>query len=665
MTKLLFSFIAALIFFIVSLFFLSDYGISWDEATHFKRGQGYLHFFLTGEADYSNLSTPRKSFFQDSIFDGKFYMQLLSSGGHPPLNGLLASLSNYFFYQQLGWLGDVASYHLFNILSATLLVFIVTLFSSEILGLLPASVVFLSLITYPLFWAESKFNIKDPPEAAFILATIYSFVKSVEKKSSRWLLASIIFFTLGLGTKLNIAFLPLVVVPYLLLRFSNRIFSPKYIIKQIPKSYLFVLLSGPFITVTVIYLTWPTLWQKFPQYLLSVLYYYKNIGTGLYFQPSYFYFFGFNTYPIQHILYTTPPLTLILVVLGLIFATINLRKFRFVFVLWILLFLIPILRVTVPGSSIYGGVRQIMEFLPGLALISGIGVWALAKFIKPRFVPYFWSLIFLLFLYPIFVLYKLHPNQNLYFNSLIGGLRGAKTSNFPSWGNSFGNAYFQGVKWLNQNATTNAKLTLLQGELQNAYPPDIRSDINFTKQAWSGFERKGEYIMELNFNDTATGFHYAWEYVNKFLEPVYELKVDEVTILKVWKNDLEHTKTGQQLKNKQYFGDLKISSLKNVVLLELNEENILARADLIFEPKNLCPSIKSGIVETSLDNQTWSREWDPIPFPQIKYQDNLDKGSISYHFPGRSAKYIRFSLTNSEGCTLPTPKVYILQKNNG
>ena len=34
---------------------IGHYGVSFDEPPHFRRGQAYLHFFLTGKKDYSNI----------------------------------------------------------------------------------------------------------------------------------------------------------------------------------------------------------------------------------------------------------------------------------------------------------------------------------------------------------------------------------------------------------------------------------------------------------------------------------------------------------------------------------------------------------------------------------------------------------------------------------
>src|SRR5204863_172396 len=72
----------------------------------------------------------------------------------------------------------------------------------------------------------------------------------------------------------------------------------------------------------------------------------------------------------------------------------------------------------------------------------------------------FLFVIVLSFGFTIWEVARLYPNENVYFNQIIGGLSGAKEKNIPYWGYNYGNVYFQGVEWLNNNAISNAKLTL-------------------------------------------------------------------------------------------------------------------------------------------------------------------------------------------------------------
>ncbi|MBX4205647.1 glycosyltransferase family 39 protein [Candidatus Microgenomates bacterium] len=528
--NILISLLLGTIFFVVCFWSLKDYGISWDSATHFKRGQAYIHYYLTGKTDYKDI-VGRKSFYQNDIQDGKFWLK--DTHGHPPVNDVLSSFFNFILYQKLGIVGDIESYNLFIILVSSLLVSAVVYYCIETFGVVTAIVSGVLLSTYPLFWSESHFNIKDPIEASFFTITILSLTRILKTKNPKWIIMFFIFWGLSIGVKFNALFIPVIILPYL---FFNR----KDFVKILKKHYLYILI-GILITIAIFILSWPALWQgNLILNILDVFKFYKEIGTNYNYQPTNFYFLGANTYSLQWILFTTPIVTLVLFVLGIFNLIRNWKKNSYLSLLLLLWFFIPIIRVSLPNSSIYGGARQIMEYIPVMAIIAAIGVNQIVNKIKnnkPLVKLIILSIVLVSSLLPII---NYHPNENVYFNFLIGGLKGAKQVSFPSWGNSFGSAYKQGIDWINTNATKGSKLTLLQGELINAPKIWLRVDIDYKKENYSGSDKKGEYIMELTFNDTVKLPKESWDYVEFSLIPVYEEKVDGVAILKIWKNDNEH-----------------------------------------------------------------------------------------------------------------------------
>lgn len=676
------AFSCALIYFTAAFLTLTDYGISWDETIHFRRGQAYLHYFLTGDLDYRKMPEvnlqgtngdpvktlgPRRSFYQNDFHTGEYFIK--NDSGHPPVNGELAAVSNYIFFQKLGVLDDISSHHLFNILAASLLVFVVVSLAAEYFGTFVALISFLSLVTYPLFWGESHFNIKDPPETAFFAATIWAFLQSLKKGSIEWIVLTFIFFALAIGTKFNILFLPVILLPYLILRYRPILSILQGLASANLKKYSLVCVAGLSIIGIVFIGTWPYLWQNFPGNLMNIFDFYRGIGTGTNYQPENFFIFGFNIFPSLWILFTSPPLTLILFILGLAAIVFNKEWKNYIGVLLVLWFLVPLLRVTVPGSAIYGGIRQIMEFLPAMALISGFGAWQITKWFKKRkfWVPVVQVILILLFIWPVINLVKLHPNENVYFNSFIGGLSGAKKMNFPSWGNSFGNAYLQGIDWINQNAENGAKVVLLQGTLANAPLIYFRQDIKYIpgseepvkKNYFSGLNREGEYIMELTFNDTGKDFFYRWEYVEKFLNPVFELKADNTTILKVWKNDLEHTKPEMRNKSSLVQSGFKTYFEDNFFFIDLDNESVVSKVEIEFGSGNSCEPLNKVFVATSPDRINWQNEKDAIPQNQVYGGPNLMDGKISYYFAGRPTKYIRLAADTKNSCIFNNPKVIV------
>ena len=518
------------LFLLAALFTLKDYWVSWDESEHLLRGQAYLYYFLTGNKRYP-VGEEKASYFQNDSLPPEHW--LVADTGHPPLNGILAALSNYIFHQKLRILGDIESHHLFNIVTSVILVFAVSVFAYLAHGKFVALVSGAVLSLYPLFFSEAHFNIKDPPQAAFYALTILFFWLSLRKKNHWWLLAAAVSFAISLSIKFNIIFLPLIIIPYLFFRFY-----PKFNFRKIPKSFIWVLVFSPLIVGIIFFGSWPFLWQDPIVNFIKTINYYIGVGTGFETQPGYF-IAGFNLYPIFWILITTQSIVLVLAFFGIVFVARDKEKER-TSLLWLFWFLTPIVRVTVPGISIYGGVRQIMEFIPAMALLAGLGASYLIQKLKLTIYKYLFILItFILLLIPIV---KYHPHENVYFNFLVGGLKGAKEKNIPYWGNSYGNAYKEAFDWLKENARPNSKVALVEGTSLNIPRIAIGLNLDYSNDHWSGDKKKGEYLVELTYNNPVRYYPEAWDYVEKFLVPVYEVKVDGVAIAKVWKNDLEHTK---------------------------------------------------------------------------------------------------------------------------
>ena len=565
-------------FFILNFLVIDDYGLNWDEPNHYFRGQAYLRFMLTGKRNYDDLprlrfhypknnrATPienitydddseiRRSIYQYDLEDGQnpydYYRDSVPS--HPPINGLLASFSNYIFYQTVGILGDIESYHLFIVFASALLVATVFLFVSEVYSKTAGLVAALALTTYPLFLGESHNNIKDPVEATFFTLFLYFYYKGIIKEKFHFIIIASIFAGLALGTKFNILFAPFIVAPWLFFYLWNK---KRGVMSLINKKVLLSNIIVAIIAFSILYLSWPHLWHH-PFGLLQVFDYYGDIGYGTTYQPAQDILLGLiNTYAIKWILYTTPLVTLFLFLVGVIYVFVKGKyeknKFSFLILFW---FLMTILRVSIPQVGIYGGVRQIMEYVPAMAILAGIGanylvqslkfkIFSASWRIKLQLLTFIFELLIILSFTPITLkLISIHPNESVYFNPLIGGLKGAKEKNFTDWGITLGNQYQQGIDWLNTHAEYNADVALVKGLLTNVPRVKIRKDINFAEHYYSGPQKNGEYLMEV--------VDYHWDvdvpkekrdYIETLL-PVYEVDVDGVPILYIWKNDIQHTK---------------------------------------------------------------------------------------------------------------------------
>jgi len=311
--------------------------------------------------------------------------------------------------------------------------------------------------------------------------------------------------------------------------------------------------------------------------------------------------------------------------------------------------LVPILRVSVPRTRIYGGVRQIMEFIPAMAVLSGLGAQRLFERLKNHFKPIFLFIIILSSFIPIALkMIAIHPNQNVYFNPLIGGLAGAKEADIPFVGDTLGNPYRQAAVWLNQNAEKDAKLVFGYEMMSNMPSIFLRDDIKLDNRFRSGFWKQGEYA----FSPIDQGIlenHYYTRYLDKIIEPVYEVKVDDVPILKLWKNDKEHTRKG-------YLDEVEILGLKakigtKEIDIDLKREASLSRIEVFYEEIN-CQPLEEREIRLSVDGKDWLQIPEFLPahwlFAAIGPQDK--GGKWVWAFTGQRTRFIRMKILPRDAC---------------
>ena len=168
--RLIISTLFALLFLIIGIFALSNYGANWDESIHFGRGQAILHFTLTGEKDYESFEKnppTRRSLYQSNSYKYSYLEKnfgtpsnFIIGAGHPVLSDLLASIVNRIIYGWLGLMGDIESYHLYSVILSAVLVGTVVYFTSSIYGLFAGIVAGLSLFLYPLFLEKADLILK-------------------------------------------------------------------------------------------------------------------------------------------------------------------------------------------------------------------------------------------------------------------------------------------------------------------------------------------------------------------------------------------------------------------------------------------------------------------------------------------------------------------------
>lgn len=659
---------------LIALFTIKNYGINWDEPYHYKRGQAFLHYFLTGEKNYNSIpkykalkgtsddsgfrnaenlfeenqknpdprsETYRRSYYQDDVWNGQYHIDIEKSYGHPPLNGVLAAFSNYIFYQKLGILGDIESYHLYIICTVSLMAFVVAIFIWKEFGIIESLLTSLTLATYPLLIGEQHFNIKDPVEASYYSLTMIFFYLGVKNLSKKWMFLATLFFGLALSTKFNILFSIIPMTAWLFVYYRKDLF-------KIIKRFWLIIAVSPLIAFGILIVSYPTIWKDPISGILEIFRFYLIAGHAQS-QPASYYIAGFiNTYPTTWILYTTPPIVLLIFSLSIVFIK-DISKTNKFFLLVILWLVVNILRISLFSALSYGGVRLIMEFIPALSMIVGITVGYILSIRKNKLYKILViGVIIVGFTPTIIKLVNIHPNQNTYFNFLIGGLEGAKNKNINSWGNTNGSAYYPAINWINENVPKDAKLTLPVNLIGNIPRYKLRDDIALSDTYWSGAKHNGEYVIELTYDYPPLKW-YALSYLNTVMNPVYEVKVDGVAIAKVWKNDIEHMRP--EFKN-QVTSIQKVIVDKNTLTINLPKTTKVTQVSMNLTTKN-CTAIKTGYVKSSVDNINWVREPEDIALDQIRQSKFRGiEQEFSFYFVAREAKTIVFESVNLDSCLL-------------
>jgi hypothetical protein len=403
-----------------TMWFVSkDYGITGDENFHREYGHHVKNFYLTLGKDTTAIT-------QYGAIDS---LMRLYGGFY---DGSAALIATKVFPKSDEW----RVRHGWNsILGWTAMVF-AGLVVAEIAGWQAAIIALLLMVCSPRFFGESMNNPKDIPLAMGYMISYFfmlRFLKNIDKPS--WKFA--VGLGLAIGVAMGIRIGGLLLIPYFLLFYGfyflqfhklGELLSPdgfkrivwpsfKWVLLVIPLAYFSSLLFWPFGMVKPFTNPMFTLdyMSKFPVNI-RILFEGKYLGSTevpWYYIPKWF-------------MISTP----IVVLIGLLasFAVIRYYqkagKLLFIgFLFFTLVF--PVAYVIYKKSALYDTMRHFFFVYPSMVMLAAI---AIDYFINslPKVGKYVViGATAVLLLLPIRFMVANHPNQYVYFNELIGGIKGA------------------------------------------------------------------------------------------------------------------------------------------------------------------------------------------------------------------------------------------------
>lgn len=628
---------------------LSDYGVNWDTYQHMVRGHIYLRYLTTGKTDPVDVTTTiRPSYYQKSPLDWSWTNQMTI--GHPPVSDILMAATNRFLWGRFGIFGDIESHFAFVIAMTVLAAVVIGIWSYLTFGPISSFFSVLAFITLPQLFAEQHFNNKDPLVTAYYTGSLFFLWCAVRYKKIWPILISAVFFGLSLGTKFNIIFSILILLPWAL---SIDVWKTSKL-RTVGIAAFFLI---PIIAYAIFFLSYPALWSAPVQKTIEVIQYYRGVShnsqTCPYYPGTMFWLLKCSDWKTPLLFIVTTPLpTIILFLIGLVILWKNAFKNNSAVFLWILWIFLTIGRATVPLMSLYGtSLRQITEYIVPLSLIAGAAAVSLIQSFRSRSIKIAVLCVLAAMYIPIVTwMMRTHPNENVYFNSFIGGLSGAMKFNLEGANNTYGNAYKQGTQWLNTHAEKGATVALGTGIFSAIPTLYYRSDLNLIAANSKLYDLGGEYIIELAYPGMNVDGFFRMRYVRQFLNPVYTVSMDGVPLLFIWKNDTQHLLDITKMDVEVAVQNKRLDPNGDVIQLSFDKNRSLKRLEFYYDNPVCRLATQNMSVVISEDS---GNHWFRMRETPGEFINELPKGVQDvYFFSGEHASDIRLYSHPPSACLL-------------
>ncbi len=528
------------IFFVIGLSIFKDYGLSVDEP--FQRTIGYYWYINLLEIfsnNYENITSIKEKY--KLMYWSKFVQDgnLIQYGIlFDTLCALIEENLNIQESHNAFYLKHFLTFFFFFISAIFFYKLIVQRFENNFFSL------FISLfyVTSPRIFAESFYNCKDIVFMSFCVYALFFCLKCLENFNYK----NILFFSIFAAFATNIRIMGILLfILFLIFLIFNCLEEKQFFKKNIYK-FLILLFAYPL----TVYLFWPFLWDApISNFIFTI----KSF-TNYNWQNEVFYlgnFFKGSNLPWHYIpvwiIATTPIFFSIIFLLGfvktgiLLFSNfiklskenklwnnLNEKKDFFMF----LFFIIPIFSVIFFNSTLYGGWRHLYFIFPSFVYLIGVGVENfLEKKIYIKFKRIFYLLIVIFFINNIYNLIKIHPYQNIYFNSLFEK-KANKLFEIDYWG--LGNK--EALKFLLDKQIDSAEIDLREASFSSlGYSKLILENTAKEKLSISGTTNESQTFIFTNYIfDINPKFEQKYSIGNNY-NKIFILKRGNIIINEIFK----------------------------------------------------------------------------------------------------------------------------------
>ena len=281
------------------------------------------------------------------------------------------------------------------------------------------------LFLSPRIFAESFYNPNDIPFMTSIILMTYINLKFLNKINDKYLYLSALVSAISISLRPMAIYMPFLVFIYLFYFSKINLISVRQLFRIILKQIFLILLLS--------YIFNPSLWIDPYSFILQfkkainfnvaeILYlgkFYQNSQTPWH----YLFIWSIFTTPILYIILFVFGLVNILLKLKKIFLNPNknyLNRYKEIFILFS--FLIPFLAAALFSKSLLNGWRHLYFVYPFFIIISVIGLnWIFSKLIEIKKIKTIIKFIIMCYLInTAHWMYKNHPFQMVYFNSIAG-----------------------------------------------------------------------------------------------------------------------------------------------------------------------------------------------------------------------------------------------------